>query len=201
MTKHLIGFGIPGGSEEILDGDPSAITLVFANRAANRNKMSFKFSWPASLVRDGKCFGYARLTIVSTPAFDYRYGAEFVRVNIDAALRQQQADGKYKGRLQAIYTPDEKDQIEHAFKWSPVKVYEKHFLKGVGPTTNWTLDVEYLARDGAIIPKEGVPFTAILTISDPAKDKPIFNDMRQLLQSIGVQAVDIKTASRLTQRI
>ncbi|MDT3401240.1 S8 family peptidase [Mucilaginibacter terrae] len=208
ITKHLIGFGIPKGSEEILEGAPSAITLVFANRAINGHKMSFKFSWPISLVRDGKCFGYARLTIVSTPAFDYRYGAEFVRVNIDAALRQQQDDGKYKGRLNAIYTPDEKDgslyekdQIEHAFKWSPVKVYEKHFPKGVGPTTNWTLDVEYLARDGAIIPKDGVPFTAILTISDPSKERPVFNDMRQLLQSIGVQTVDIKTAARVTQRI
>jgi hypothetical protein len=208
ITKHLIGFGIPGGSEEILEGDPSAITLVFANRAINGHKMSFKFSWPPSLVRDGKCFGHARLTIVSTPAFDYRFGAEFVRVNIDAALRQQQNDGKYKGRLNAVYTPDEKDgnlyekdQIEHSFKWSPVKVYEKSFPKGVGPTTNWTLDVEYLARDGVAIPKDGVPFTAILTISDPDKTRPIFNDMRQLLQSIGVKAVDIKTAARVSQRI
>ncbi|HEY9002046.1 MAG TPA: S8 family serine peptidase [Mucilaginibacter sp.] len=208
ITKHLIGFGIPGGSEEILEGDPSAITLVFANRAINGHKLSFKFSWPPSLVRDGKCFGYARLSIVSTPAFDYRYGAEFVRVNIDAALRQQQEDGHYKGRLNAIYTPDEKDgnlyekdQIEHAFKWSPVKVYEKSFPRGVGPSTNWTLDVEYLARDGAVIPKEGVPFTAILTISDPEKSRPVFNDMRQLLQSLGVKAVDIKTAARVTQRI
>jgi len=208
VTKHLVGFGIPNGSEEILNGDPSAITLVFANRAISGHKMSFKFSWPSSLVRDGKCFGHAKLTIVSTPRFDYRYGAEFVRINIDAALRQMQKNGNYLGRLSAIYTPDEgdgslfeKDQIEHSFKWSPVKVYEKIFPRGVGPTTEWSLDVEYLARDGVTIPREGVPFTAILTISDPNKEKPVFNDVRQMLQSLGVQAVDIKTAARVVPRV
>lgn len=208
VTKHLVGFGIPMGSEELLNGDPSSITLVFANRAITGHKMSFKFSWPSSLVRDGKCFGHAKLTIVSTPRFDYRFGSEFVRINIDAALRQQQKNGEFKGRLNAIYTPEdgdgslyEKDQIKHSFKWSPVKVYEKNFPKGVGPTTNWSLDVEYLARDGVSIPIAGVPFTAILTISDPQKEKPVFNEMRLMLQSLGVNAVDIKTAARVVPRV
>ncbi|MGH2666194.1 S8 family peptidase [Flavobacterium sp.] len=206
VTKHLVGFGIPKGSDEILEGDPSSITLVFANRVINKHKMSFKFSWPSSLMKDGKCFGYAKLTIVSTPRFDYKYGAEFVRINIDAHLRQLQNDGHYLGRLKAVYTPEEgdshfeKDQIEHSFKWSPVKVYEKTF-RGVGPTTDWSLDVEYLARDGVTIPVEGVPFTAILTISDPNGEKPVFTDMRQMLQSLGVQAVDIKTAARIVPRV
>lgn len=208
VTKHLVGFGMPNGSEDILNGNPSAITLVFANRAISGHKMSFKFSWPSSLVRDGKCFGHAKLTIVSTPRFDYRFGSEFVRINIDAALRQLQKDGNYKGRLNAIYTPEdgdgslyEKDQIEHSFKWSPVKVYEKTFPRGVGPSTEWKLDVEYLSRDGVTIPAAGIPFTAILTISDPNSEKPVFNDMRQMLQSLGVQAVDIKTAARIVPRV
>lgn len=208
VSKHLVGFGMPVGSEDILNGNPSAITLVFANRAINGHKMSFKFSWPPSLVKDGKCFGHAKLTIVSTPKFDYRFGSEFVRINIDAALRQLQKDGNYKGRLNAIYTPDdgdgslyEKDQIEHSFKWSPVKAYEKTFSRGVGPSTEWRLDVEYLSRDGVTIPTAGVPFTAILTISDPNSEKPVFNDMRQMLQSLGVQTVDIKTAARIVPRV
>lgn len=208
VTKDLIGFGIPSGSETILEGDPTAITLVFANRIINRHKMSFRFTWPSSLVKDGKCTGQAKLTIVSTPNFDYKYGTEFVRVNIDGFLRQQDKNGKYKGRLKAIYTPDngnsslyEKDQIQHSFKWSPVKVYEKTFPKGVGPTTDWSLDIEYLARDGARIPQNGIPFTAILTISDPNKKEPVFNDMRQTLQSLGINTVDIKTATRVVPRV
>ena len=208
IAKHLVGFGMPIGSDEILNGNPNAITLVFANRIVSGHKMSFRFSWPTSLVKNGKCIGHARLTVVSTPPFNYIYGAEFVRINVDAALRQQQKDGKYKGRLKPIYTPDtkdlsqfEKDQIEYGFKWSPIKVYESSFPKGVGPSTDWTLDVEYLERDGAHLPRGGVPFTVILTISDPEKKQPVFNDMRQMLQSIGVQAVDIKTAARVVPRV
>jgi len=208
VAKHLVGFGIPNGSEDILNGDPSAITLVFANCILNGHKMSFNFSWPSSLVRNGKCIGHAKLTIISTPSFDYRYGSEFVRVNIDAFLRQLQSDGTYKGRLNAIYTPEdgngslfEKNQIQHSFKWSPIKVYERTFPKGVGPSTQWRLEVEYLSRDGVSLPSSGVPFTAILTISDPKKEEPVYNDMRQMLQSIGVHAVDIKTATRIVPRV
>lgn len=208
ISKHLVGFGIPQGSEEILNGNPNAITLVFANRIIKGHLMRFKFSWPSSLVKNGKCIGHAKLTIVSSPPFNYTYGAEFIRINVDAALRQQKLDGRYQGRLKPIYTPEEKDlsqnekdQIEHGFKWSPVKVYENNFPQGVGPTTEWTLDVEYLERDGAVLPKDGVPFTAILTISDPNGKEPVFNDMRQILYSLGVKAVDIKTAARIVPRV
>ena len=173
----------------------------------NKKKMSFSFSWPASLVKSGKCFGYAKLTLVSTPPFNHRFGAEFVRVNINAYLRQEQKDGSYKGQLEPIYLPlssenqqFEKNQIAHSFKWSPVKVYEKSF-NGVGDSTNWKLEVDYLTRNNETMPLNGVPFTAILTISDPSGEKPIFNEMKQHLQALGVQVVDIKTAARVTTRV
>jgi hypothetical protein len=208
IAKYLVGFGVPNTSEEILEGSDHAITLVFANRIRSGMKMSFNFAWPHSLVQDGKCKGYARLTIVSTPPFDYRFGSEFVRVNIEGYLRQQQDDGSYKGRLDSIYLPEtkknnlyEKEQIEYGFKWSPIKVFEKHFPKGVGPSTNWKLEVEYLARDGEDIPDSGVPFTALLTISDPKAEKHIFNDMRQSLMALGVETLDIKTAARVVPRV
>lgn len=208
VAKDLIGFGMPSSSEEILEGKESSITLVFANRIYPGKRMSFSFSWPASLVNENKCFGHARLTIVSTPPFDYKYGAEFVRINIDGHLRQQQKDGKYKGMLKPLYLPEgsagelyEKNQISQSFKWSPVKVFEKSFPKGVGKTTEWKLEVEYLARDGENVPTEGVPFTALLTISDPGGNKPVFNQMRQMLQAQGVQILDIKTAARVVARV
>lgn len=208
VVKNLVGFGIPSSSKEILDGSDHSITLVFANRIKHGKKMSFKFTWPPSLVQNGKCRGHARLTIVSTPPFDYRYGAEFVRVNIEAHLRQEDKDGNYKGRLAPIYTPDsgenqliEKNQIENAFKWSSTKIFERKMKKGVGNSTNWALDVEYLARDGETLPSEGVPFTVLLTISDPEGIAPVFKEMHQNLQAFGVKIADIQTAARVTQRI
>jgi hypothetical protein len=207
IVKHLVGFGVPKSSSEILDGSEHSITLVFANRIKNGKKMSFNFSWPSSLVKNNKCFGYAKLTLVSTPPFDHRYGAEFVRVNIEAHLRQEQKDGRYLGKLKPVYLPPspennlyEKNQISHSFKWSPVKVYESKF-RGVGPSTNWKLEVEYLTRDGETMPSAGVPFTAILTISDPDGEKLVFNEMRQYLKTLGVQIIDIKTAARVTARV
>ena len=206
IAKDLIGFGMPSHSEQILEGKENSITLVFANRIRPGRRMSFNFTWPPSLVDNGKCFGHARLTVVSTPPFDHRYGAEFVRINIDGSLRQQQDDGTYKGRLLPLFLPDdregelyEKNLIAHSFKWSPIKVFEKNF-RGVGPTTDWKLEIEYLARDGETMPMDGVPFTALLTISDP-KGKPIFNEMRQMLQSIGVKILDIKTAAKVLARV
>lgn len=207
IVKHLVGFGVPSASHNILEGSENSITLVFANRIKNGKKMSFSFPWPTSLVKNGKCYGHAKLTIVSSPPFDHRFGAEFVRVNIEGHLRQEQKEGKYKGRLNSIYLPKgasdkalEKKLIEHSFKWSPVKVYEKNF-KGVGPSTNWKLEVDYLAREGESIPMGGVPFTALLTISDPTGKEPVFNNMRQSLQALGVNVVDIKTAARIVPRV
>jgi hypothetical protein len=208
VAKHLVGFGMPGFSDKIIEGSENSITLVFANRIFPGLKMSFDFTWPPSLIKNGKCCGYAKLSVVSTPPFDYRFGAEFVRVNIEGHLRQQQKDGKFKGRLDPVYLPEkndshlyEKDQIAHAFKWSPIKVFERTFKNGVGPSTNWKLDIEYLARDGEDMPKSGVPFTALLTIADPEGNEPVFNDMRQTLQSLGVQILDIKTAARIVPRV
>ncbi|WP_309645424.1 hypothetical protein, partial [Phenylobacterium sp.] len=73
----------------------------------------------------------------------------------------------------------EAELIEHDLKWSPVKVLAKIFPDGVGPSSNWRLFVDYLTRAGEVMPEDGVPFTAIVTISDPAGEQPVFNDMRQ----------------------
>src|SRR3546814_3472038 len=51
------------------------------------------------------------------------------------------------------------------------------------------------------MPEEGVPFTAIVTISDPTSEQPVFNDMRQNLQALGTQIADIRTAARITPRV
>lgn len=208
VAKHLVGFGMPNSSDAILEGNEYSITLVFANRILPGRKMRFGFTWPPSLVNNGKCKGAARLTVVSTPPFDYKYQSEFVRVNIEGSLRQEQDNGNFLGRLEPLYLPEkgasqlfEKSLIEHSFKWSPIKVYEKSFKKGVGPSSNWSLDIEYLARDGVSVPKEGVPFTAILTISDLDKKKPVFTDMRKILQIQGAKISDIRTAATVKTRI
>lgn len=209
IARHMVGFGMPPSAERILETGDHAITLVFASRIQRDQQINFRFAWPASLVGPGgKCRGRAKITLVSTPPLDARFGSEFVRVNINATLQQEQGDGGWKGRLEPLYLPSKREApaveaelIEHDLKWSPVKVLAKTFPQGVGPSSNWRLFVEYLTRAGEIMPEEGVPFTAIVTISDPDAEQPVFNDMRQNLQALGTQIADIRTAARITPRV
>ncbi len=209
IARHMVGFGMPPSADRILETGDHAITLVFASRLRRDQQINFRFAWPASLVGPGgKCRGRAKITLISTPPLDARFGSEFVRVNINATLQQEQGGGGWKGRLEPLYLPSKRESpaveaelIEHDLKWSPVKVLAKTFPQGVGPSSNWRLFVDYLTRAGEVMPEEGVPFTAIVTISDPDAEQPVFNDMRQNLQALGTQIADIRTAARITPRI
>lgn len=209
IARHLVGFGIPPSAQEILEKDDHEITLVIASRIRRNQQVVFRFPWPPSLVGEGgRCRGKAKLTLVSSPPIDPMFGAEYVRVNVDAALQQEQANGHWKGRLDPVYLPGgadspavEAELVEHGMKWSPVKMYEKTMPRGVGPSSNWRLAVEYLTRSGEEVPDNGVPFTAILTISDPERRHRVFDEMRQTLTAQGIQISDIRTAARITPRV
>ena len=213
VARDLAGFGLPPSANDILEGDDHQITLVFASRIKRDQQISFPFAWPPSLVTpDGKCRGSAKLTLVSTPPLNGQYGSEFVRINVDAALQQEDFDkaGKsgWKGRLDPIYLPGkaeaatiEAERIEHGLKWSPVKAFAKTMPRGIGKSSNWRMFVSYLTRATEHVPLEGVPFTALLTISDPFGQSPVFNDMRALLARTGIRIEDIRTAARVSTRV
>lgn len=209
IARHMVGFGMPPSADQILETGAHAITLVFASRIRRDQQISFRFSWPPSLVGPGgKCRGRAKITLASTPPLDGRFGSEFVRVNINATLQQEQSGGGWRNKLEALYHPStrgapaaEAALIEHGLKWSPVKVLANCFPQGVGPSSNWRLFVDYLTRTGEVMPEEGVPFTAIVTIGDLDDEQPVFNDMRQNLQALGTQIADIRTAARITPRV
>lgn len=210
VARHLVGFGIPRSTKEILDGNAHEITLVFASRLHYKQELVFPFQWPKSLVSDdGKCSGEVRATLVYTPPLDHRFGAEFVRINLDAHLRQENNSGAFQGQVKPKYLPKdtknnhhiESTLIEHGLKWSPVKIYHRLSTDGFGSSSNWQLVVDYLERSDAKMPDEGVPFTCIVTILDPDTAKPIFNEMRQSLQALGVQLENIQVAARITPRI
>jgi hypothetical protein len=213
LARHLVGFGMPLSADGMLEGSDHEITLVFASRIRTGQQMNFRFLWPTSLVgAEGKCRGAARLTLVSTPPLDQRFGDEFVRVNIDASLQQEDfnrnGEAGWRGRLDPIYLPGkgeapaiEAELIEHGLKWSPVKAYAKAMPRGIGKSPNWRLSVGYLVRAGEVMSDEGVPFTAILTIADLEGTRPVFNELRQSLLASDVQIADIRTAVRVTPRV
>lgn len=209
LARDLVGFGLPTNASTILEGDDHQITLVFAGRLMHEKQLTFHFTWPDVLTdADGRCRGFARLTLVTSPPLDYRYNAELVRVNVSARLQQSMDEGKWKGQLYDTYLPAsgddalyESELIEQGFKWSPVKTYGRDMPKGVGKSSSWRLVVDYLTRANEPFPPAGVPFTVILTIADPNGTAPVFNAMRQTLQSLGIQITDIRTAARVVARV
>lgn len=209
--KEIIGYGQPKCSTDILNGNEHEITLVFNNKIKPRQILSFPFSWPQSLIKNGKCSGRYKLTLVSTPRIEYSYGEEMVRDDVQISLVQINEFGERTGRLQLLYGPDSSIEIENGAteeerkqelkKWQPTKVFEKT-LKGVSVSKGtWRLEVRYLSRDNSSINYDGVPFTIALTISDPDETAPVYNEMRFALQSEGARITEIQTAARVQPRV
>ena len=208
VRKDVYGFGIPVSSETILTEDAHSFTFVVADRIPSDKKLSLAFPWPASLKkRDGSCRGDVKLTLVSRPLLDGSFGEELVRENITAFLRAGTPNGKKKGFLKCEFSNvgDEEPTVEEnlikdAFKWNPVKVsYAKLTRKKI--IGDVYLEIEYLSREGMTSNFDGVPFAAILTISDPNREAPVNTEMKAAMQAIGVQLSDIQVASRVRGQI
>ncbi len=209
ILDELIGYGLPTTADNILNGDEHSITLVFAGRIKSKQILSFRFAWPISLIKNNKCTGSVRVTLVSTPAIDYSFGDEMIRENISVSLRQIQEDGNKRGMLKSKYQDDKSSNghmyewqlIESEQKWNPIKVYEKDFPRGTENKGAWFLEVEYQSRDGNLHSLDGVPFTVIMTIADPQHIAPVYNEMRQNVIAEGAQIADIQNAVTITQRV
>ncbi len=208
VRKNLYGFGIPASSETILTEDAHSFTFVVADRIPSDKKLSLAFPWPDSLKGpDGKCRGEVKLTLVSRPLLDSSYGDELVRENITAYLRAGDANGKKKSLMKFGFSDvgdehpaEEENLIKDAFKWNPVKVSYAS-LKHKKIIGDVFLEIEYLSREGLTPNFDGVPFAAILTISDPKGEAPVNTDMKAAMQAIGVQLTDIQVAARVRGQV
>lgn len=208
VRKNLYGFGVPASSETILTEDDHSFTFVVADRIPSDKKLSLSFPWPASLKRpDGSCRGDVKLTLVSRPFLDGVFGEELVRENITAYLRAGAANGKKKGLMKFAFSDidddepaEEENLIKDSFKWSPIKVSYANLQrkKIVGDVF---LEIEYLSREGMKPNYDGVPFAAILTISDPKGEAPVNREMKLAMQDVGVQLSDIQIAAQIRGQV
>lgn len=206
--KNLYGFGVPASSEAILTEDGHSFTFVVADRIPSDKKLSLSFPWPASLKRpDGSCRGDVKLTLVSRPMLDDVFGEELVRENVTAYLRAGTVDGKKKGLMKFAFSGIDEDEpaeeenlIKDSFKWNPIKVsYAKLLRKKI--VGDVFLEIEYLSREGMGPNYDGVPFAAILTISDPKGEAPVNREMKVAMHDLGVQLSDIQVAAQIRGQV
>jgi len=211
ISRHMAGFGCPIASDRMLECADHEITMVFAARLMQDKMLRFPFSWPRSLVDGaGRCRGKGRMTMVYSPPLDYYYGAEMVRGMLDAALQQENPEsGSWKGHAHQKFLQQrqrnqpagEADLVNDGLKWSAIKSYTLNSPRGVGTSSNWRIEVDYLLRNLTGMPATGVPFTLILTIEDPkAEANNVFNDARLSLQTAGTVISDIRNAARIAPR-
>lgn len=198
------GFGIPGSVLDVLTCTPWSATLVFEPELIpGLEFVRTRVPIPPSLRNsDGKLRGNIAMTLVYDPPLDATFGSEYCRMNVDASLGtyEKGKDGKLHHKKQIPAEPRdiselyERQLIEHGFKWSPVKVYRRS-LKSVSGN-DWRLKVELLARSGY---STSAPQRAalVITIADPQKTAPVYDQVVQLMQKAGWASNDLQVQSRL----
>jgi hypothetical protein len=223
ICRDFVGFGIPDSSREILNNDDHEIRLVFNSVLLEKKRMVFDFNYPASLVNEsGGITGEMQLTLVSTPPIDDRFDVERVRINVKAQVSQydpvktekvqaariiagKPATDKleYNGLLKSVFANDsdadrrEKNLINVGLKWGTTKKYKFRSPEGTGKSSALRLVIDYESRENTPFPREGIPFSAILTIKDPNGERPIFHEMQNQLQNDGITITNIQTASQI----
>ncbi|TCL83502.1 subtilase family protein [Curtobacterium sp. PhB142] len=202
--RSLVGHGIPATVEQMLEGVASEMTFVIHDTLLPGRRIQFPITWPAALTTaDGKSQGEIRLTLVHRPLLDPRHGDERVRVNVEAALQQANGDG-FRGQAKETHVlftgiehANERERITALGKWYPLKTYATTMPLGRGESPDWRVDIGYQMRSNTLLPDEGVPFSLVLTISDPSGDENVFNEIRSGLISSGAQLQDLRTAIRV----
>jgi hypothetical protein len=134
-----------------------------------------------------------------------------MRVQLEAHLHQEEIsdDGELtwasrlmqdSGKLPQGMSKTESYLVKTGLKWSPGKPYHIEMPSGRGNSSNRKLSLESLVRAGVPFPAEGIPFSLLLTLSDPDGTARIREEMRLDLINRGFQLADITVAHRVRPR-
>ena len=213
VAREFVGFGTAPPADACLSDRPHSITLVFSESLASRRELQFVFTWPRSLVTPaGKCRGRVDLTLAFTPPIDAQFDAECLRVQLEAYLHQIETDpdtgeddpqsrlNHHDSELPAGLDYTETYLLKTGLKWTPVKRYNLVMPRGRGTSSNWRLALRSSTRAGDVFPASGVPFTIVMTISDPEQTAPVYDEVRNEISRRGLELADITLAHRVRPR-
>lgn len=183
--KPYFGWGVPKGSEEILDVEDYESTMVFEGKAQKSFEIQkLPFPIPECLrTKEGKVRAEFFITLVYQPELDPNKAFEYCQVDLQVGFGEIDKNNKFTSRvpLQKGAHQFESDLVKSGDKWSPVKVYQARFPKGVD-IENWRLRVSVLDRDGYEAEGVLIPFSIVLTIRDIDREEPVYNEMARLMQ-------------------
>ncbi|WP_158454079.1 S8 family peptidase [Paenibacillus durus] len=197
---YLYGFGLPRRINDVLYGNEHEITLIFEgklNPTQNRNWIRISdFPFPESLHDGGKIRGEILATVVYEPHLNPQRGSEYCRANLDFRLRTSRAKGGYdtitkgssagEGSDSAMW---EKDQMTRELKWSAAKQFVFKAPRGREGSSDIRLELYPTWRN--LSEKKEIPFAIVITIRDPKKEAPVYNDVSKALL-MSFQSNDVK---------
>jgi len=198
--ENFFGFGLPAAVPYCLECTPHTATLVFDDVLRPGYFLEWDdFPYPPSLKRNGRYFGDIWMTVAFAPSRGARWGTEYCETHIDAHLgvyREQvsRTTGEITRKFVGLVPPEHRNlgalyesfQIEKMRKWAPVRTYHGQMGEKGERGLRWRLKLQLLSRHG-IDHDEAVskpqPFSLIITIADPDKTAPIYDEMSRVLHS------------------
>jgi len=207
-----IGFGRPPEPEQVLRCHPWEATLIFDLELPYTRRSFHKLDFPIPPClhnKEGKVFGDITLTLVYDPPLDCNDGAAYSQINVDCSLGTCAVSGdkeKYDGGEIIPYPKDykelfEKSQIEHGFKWSPVKVFRRR-MKRITPNETWRITLDMHLRKPDFVPPLRQNAVLIATIADPDQKLPVYNEVVATMNRVNwqTQNLQLRAPSRVRVR-
>ena len=188
---HYLGFGTPLDIDRALECAPWKMTLVFEEVMRPGFFLEWDhFPYPESLTDGDRYRGEIWMTLAYRPARNSSYGSEYCETHVDAhfGVYRDGKDGEdFKGMVPVEHPNKgllfESFQVQALRKWAPVRSYHKLIPNGV-QGKRWRLYVELLCRHGVeqtTVSKQ--PIALLLTIADPAKRAPVYDEMVRSLRT------------------
>ena len=200
-SVNYYGFGFPNSPVDLLSCNVWECTILFCGEIRPGRPLRVPFPFPSCLENNGQRRGFIRMALVYNPVLDPSKGSEYCQTNVSASLGREFFDPNDNSRsykrevLPLPHHPGsgaqlERDLIEHSWKWSPTKVYEREFKRmQVHPNEiGWRLSFDLLLRRELELSREDVrqKFWFGLRIADPDHASPVYQEMRQQIQSSGL---------------
>lgn len=168
------GFGKPiNDVDQFIMCTKSKVQMIFK---ATINEGGFievyDFPYPKSLCKNGKWYCDVKMTLAYNPKLDSNFGQEYCRTNVDVSLGTYSVDSEtgeisFKGQIPLEKQWSEKyesQQVEHGFKWNPIKSYHGKHPKGISGD-GWKLRIDCTGRSNFSFIEQEVYL--IIEISDP----------------------------------
>lgn len=215
--EDCFGFGLPTPPPYCLECTPYSSTLIFEDALRPGYYLEWDdFPYPPSLRDQGRFFGEIWMTIAFRPARGARWGTEYCETHVEAhfgvyRFQKSQKTKKRTLKFHGLVPPEHRNpgllyesyQVEKLRKWAPVRTYWGHLGAGGERGERWRLFVKLLTRHGAnaVEAAKSQPFSLILTIADPLREAPVYDEMARIVQNrFRAENLTIRAAARIQAR-